>query len=146
MVLLPKLGETDDSDSWTNEQKAIYACLSYLIILGFLMGLVLAMLNLVQFLMTVRGKCKNHPMLLFYIWIIFDFIWNILWLIYSVKASDYSVAMTFIIYMPATFKILIGIEQIWLMIELIVQIDVAKVILNGSGGSIIETDSREYVV
>lgn len=110
MALLPKLGETENSMTWTNGNILVYAILSYVIILGFLMGLVLAVLNLVQFLMTVRGKNKNHPMLLFYIWIIFDFIWNMLWLVYSIKAAEYSVAMSFIVYMPATFKVLIGIE------------------------------------
>ena len=57
-------------------------------------------------------------MLGLYLWIIGDFIVNIVWLIYSVE-SAYK-PMTFVVYMPATFKVLIGIEQIWLMIELIV--------------------------
>jgi len=39
--------------------------------------------------------------------------------------------MVFIVYLPATFKVLLGIEQIWLMIELIVQINRAMRILGG---------------
>lgn len=34
--------------------------------------------------------------------------------------------------MPGTFKILLGIEQIWLMVELIDQTHIAKLILTAS--------------
>ena len=37
--------------------------------------------------------------------------------------------MPLAIYMPATYKVMIGTEQIWLMIELIVQIDKATLLL-----------------
>ena len=37
--------------------------------------------------------------------------------------------------MPATFKVLIGIEQIWLMVELMYRIDEAMGMLNHSEGS-----------
>ena len=72
-------------------------------------------------------------MLGFYIWIILDLISNITWLIFSIRSVQYP--MTFIVFMPATFKVLVGLEQIWLMIELIVQINVAKVILQGADES-----------
>ena len=35
-----------------------------------------------------------------------------------------------IIFLPATFKVIIGTEQIWLMVELVVQINRAARILN----------------
>ena len=38
--------------------------------------------------------------------------------------------MPMIIFLPATFKVIIGTEQIWLMVELVVQINRAARILN----------------
>ena len=60
-------------------------------------------------------------MLFFYIWIMLDFIANFTWLVLSIQAA--SEQLVFVVYAPATFKVLIGIEQIWLMVELIAQID-----------------------
>lgn len=103
----------------------------------FVAGLCLACHNLVLFMMsdTQTKKCKKlHPMFIFYLWIILDFVFNIVWLIYVVKASSFqeSNQMVYILFLPATFKILIGIEQIWLMIELIAHIDLGMRILKGS--------------
>ena len=54
----------------------------------------------------------------FYLWIMLDFLANILWLVLAVE-SNYN-AIPLVIYLPATFKVLVGTEQIWLMLELIV--------------------------
>ena len=88
-------------------------------------------MNLVKFILTEKslsGNCKlTHPMLSFYTWSILDFIANIFWLIFAVQASNH--VMPLVVYLPATFKVLIGIEQIWLMIELVVQINRARRIM-----------------
>ena len=55
-------------------------------------------------------------MFAFYIWIILDFISNVVWMFLAIKAE----LMPLVVYSPATFKVLVGTEQIWLMIELIV--------------------------
>ena len=57
-------------------------------------------------------------MFAFYFWIICDFISNMLWLVLAIRSNDNP--MPLIIYFPATFKVLVGTEQIWLMVELIV--------------------------
>ena len=66
-------------------------------------------------------------MLAIYVWIIFDFTSNIFWRFVAVKT--YEDPMPLAAYMPATCKVLIGTEQIWLMVELIVQIDKATLLL-----------------
>ena len=55
-------------------------------------------------------------MFAFYFWIMLDFLTNIIWLILAVKSD----LLPLVFYLPATFKVLVGTEQIWLMLELIV--------------------------
>ena len=57
-------------------------------------------------------------MFAFYLWIMLDFLTNILWLILAVESNYNTIPL--VIYLPATFKVLLGTEQIWLMLELIV--------------------------
>ena len=57
-------------------------------------------------------------MFAFYFWIMLDYLTNIIWLILSVKI--YPDSMPLVYYLPPTFKVLVGTEQIWLMLELIV--------------------------
>ena len=47
-------------------------------------------------------------MMQFYVWIIFDFASNIIWMIFNVRAAKYPTPL--IVFMPATFKVLIGVE------------------------------------
>lgn len=58
-------------------------------------------------------------MLIYYLWIMLDLLSNIVWLLMNVK-NDVT-AEPMITFLPATFKILLGMEQIWLMVELIAQ-------------------------
>lgn len=57
----------------------------------------------------------------FYIWIILNFVANLVWLFLSVAAAEEQ--LVFIVFMPATFKVLFGFEQIWLMLELIASVN-----------------------
>lgn len=99
-----------------------------------MVGLVLAVMNWAKFVLTekqMNGKCKFlHPMVSFYSWIVLDFISNIIWLVFAVEAGEF--VMPMVVFLPATFKIIIGVEQIWLMIELVVQINRATRILSSS--------------
>ena len=62
-----------------------------------------------------RRTCRTcHPMTSFYVWILFDFLANMVWLIWQVPSAE--IPLVLVVFMPATFKVLIGIEQIWLMI------------------------------
>ena len=54
----------------------------------------------------------------FYLWIMLDFLTNIIWLVLAVESNYNPIPLA--IYLPATFKVLVGTEQIWLMLELIV--------------------------
>ena len=57
-------------------------------------------------------------MFAFYMWIMLDLLTNILWLLLSIKMREDP--MPLVMYLPATFKILVGTEQIWHMLELII--------------------------
>ena len=48
---------------------------------------------------------------------------NIVWLLFNVQVADDDVDSSLIIFMPATFRIVLGIEQIWLLVELIERIN-----------------------
>ena len=146
MPLLPKLGETKETEHWSQAQNLTFAITSYLIILAFGIGIVLAISNLTNFIITDKrqrtegSKCRIfHPMLSFYLWIVLDFLANMLRVTFTVRSSEYP--MLQISYLPCTFKCLIGIEQIWLMVELIVQINLATKFLKSTGSTII----AEYV-
>ena len=57
-------------------------------------------------------------MFAFYLWIMLDYLTCIIWLVLAIE-TNYS-PIPLVTYLPATFKILVGTEQIWLMLELIV--------------------------
>ena len=64
-----------------------------MLILAFFAGIVLAINNLIKFMFTERKnfvrvcKCQLfHPMLSFYIWIVLDFLANIIYLVLSVNS------------------------------------------------------------
>ena len=64
------------------------------------------------------SQCKfYHPMLFLYTWIVIDFASNIIrntW-IFTIEKKR----LALLLYLPTTMKVMIGVEQIWLMIELI---------------------------
>ena len=134
MYLIPDLGEPGTTEDWTPDQIETFAIFTYINILAFIVGIFLAILIWVKFSITekrINGKCKFfHPMFQFYLWIILDFLSNIYWLIFAIQADNQVMPMA--VFLPATFRILIGVEQIWLMQELVVQIDRASRILNFS--------------
>lgn len=125
-----------DTKDWSSGELWTYAITTYLIVLGFMLATGLALCNLAQFII-IRStderhskKCcldLNHPMLAFYVWILLDFVSNIFWLFVAVKSNENPMPLA--VYLPATCKVMVGTEQIWLMLELIVQIDKATVLL-----------------
>ena len=86
-----------------------------MLILAFFFGIVLAVNNLIKFMLADRKNfdkvchCKFiHPMLSFYVWIVLDFMANIMYLILSVSTVTRPVRL--VQFLPATFRVLIGIE------------------------------------
>ena len=108
MPLLPYLGETEDT-KWTETQIWAYVILTYGVVVAFSAGLCLAVSNLRQFILVERSGTRScHPMMFFYVWIVLDFIANIVWAIMAIGANE--VQLVSLIFLPATFKVLIGIE------------------------------------
>jgi len=121
MPLLPCLGETEATENWTPVQIWSFAVCTYLMIIIFFLTWLLAVKNLNQFIVqsAKTRKTKCHPMFIYYLWIMLDLLSNIVWLLMNIRSEN--TAQPMITYLPAAFKILLGIEQIWLMIELIAQ-------------------------
>ena len=56
MALLPNLGETSPTNAWTEKQIDVFAITTYMLILAFFAGIVLAINNLIKFMLTDRRK------------------------------------------------------------------------------------------
>ena len=94
MSLLPCLGETTDTMDWSDTQLWTFVVCTYLILLAFGLGMLLALQNLNEFVLSQRSTQRNkkvascrHPMLTFYVWIVLDFASNIVYLIFNVRAA-----------------------------------------------------------
>ena len=71
--------------------------------------MLLALVNITRFIMLERQKNKFlHPLVTFYVWIVLDFVANIVWEILIIKVSEEPRPL--IVFLPATFKVLIGVE------------------------------------
>ena len=121
MPLLPYLGDTTDTKHWSSDQKLYYAICTYLIILMFIIATILAFSNIIRFIKA--SMACPHPLLFFYAWIILDMLSNIVWLVFSVWATNEDSELPMVLFLPATMRVVLGIEQIWLMVELIERID-----------------------
>ena len=117
MALLPCLGETDDTENWTSVQIWSFAICTYLIITLFFITMLIATCNFITF--VIRGdKCQiAHPLFGFYVFVILCLITNIVYSIYLVR--QYDEWLLEVLSLPAIFKVLSGIEQMWMMLELI---------------------------
>lgn len=130
MPLLPSLGETKDTQEWGTAESITYATITYAVAMAFAAGIIIAVINFTRFVKGERGSPIRHPMFLFYLWAVLDFAANVTWLVLAITANGDR--LVFVTFLPATFKALLGLEQIWLMVELIEQINIAKLILTAS--------------
>ena len=117
MPLLPCLGETEATENWTPEQIWSFAVCTYLMITLFLVTMVIAIRNFVTFVYHGE-KCQlSHPLLGFYICVMLCLISNVVYCIYLVR--QYEEWLLEVLSLPAIFKVLSGVEQMWMMLELI---------------------------
>ena len=106
---------------WTHDQIAAFVFLTYTIIFGFAALIVLAVMNMWHFV-VVNGKCKvSHPLFVFYILAILSLLSAIGYTIMFVEL--YCVNWPFILLSPICFKCMLGIEQVWMMVALIIRIN-----------------------
>ena len=127
MPALPYLRYTDSeyrnsvTAEWTHDQIAAFVFLTYTIIFGFAALIVLAVMNMWHFV-VVNGKCKvSHPLFVFYILAILSLLSAIGYTIMFVEM--YCVNWPFILLSPICFKCMLGIEQVWMMVALIIRIN-----------------------
>ena len=123
--LIPSLGETEDTEDWSPIQVKSFIACSYLILCAYLTVLILAMTNFFQFIITkaksqsghTPSQVYNHPLMVFYILVALCMITDMLFSVFIVEMElSYS---PFLTYMPPTWKVLIGLDQIWMIIEFI---------------------------
>ena len=122
MPLLPYLGETTETKDWTDAQIMSFAICTYLVVALYLAAIGIAVHNFVKFVLR-GGKCSlTRPLLVFYILVFLALIVDIVYSFMIVQV--YVHWMPFVLYMGPTFKLLSGVEQIWMMIELTLHINV----------------------
>jgi len=141
MPLLPYLGNTDDTENWSSLQIYSFAICTYLILFIFMIAIFISLDNLGKFMKS--SEARPHPLFFFYIWIFLDLGSNAVWLLYNVKVADNDSDLMLVLFLPATFRAMLGIEQIWLMIELIVRMNLSKSMLENPESSISEYINRQ---
>lgn len=118
MAWIPYLQATEDTSGWSHGQLVTFVISTYLILAGYLATLALALTNFSQFIMLRKERCQcGHPLLVFYILVVSCMLTDIAYCLLAVKVQDdwpY-----YLLYMPAALKVLIGIDQIWMMVEMI---------------------------
>jgi len=122
MSFIPYLGQTDDTKKWTDSEIRSFAIWTYLLIALFLIATGIALHNFVK--LVARGdECGlTSPLFVFYILTLLALISNIVYGILIVRNFD--TWMPFVDQSVPTFRILSGVEQIWMMIELTLQVNV----------------------
>ena len=144
MAYIPYLDEIADEKEWESWQYITVVISSYLTILTCVVEIIIAANNLMNFMCPKHSSRKLfcHPMLGLYIWMILDLIANILWYIFQARMHQFPIPL--IQYSPATLKIIIGIEQIWLLIELTETVNQANTILRSRSGSVQSVESDQF--
>ena len=126
MSPLPYLGIAPDTIDWTSAQKHAWIWCAYLIITSLILTAVITILNLLQFI--CEGKCNRwyytikHPLIVFYILTIALLIYDIFGVLFFLEVPIVGNWMIFFMDMPPILKALIGVEQIWMMVELSLRI------------------------
>ena len=132
MSFLPALGNTPDTQDWTDGKISAYSLCTFIVLLMFLLTFALAFSNFYKFVLAKtefypvdeNSSCDKtcnikHPLMLFYILVFSCITFDIISCIMAVKIkTDY---YPFLKFMPPTLKALIGIDQIWVMVEFIFQ-------------------------
>ena len=98
-----------------------FVVFSYSIIALYGLAIVLTVRNFYEFVVTKQKFSLSHPLLIFYVLVFLCFSTDIVYSI--VIVTLYTEWRPFVIFMPPTFKVLAGIEQIWMMVELILHIN-----------------------
>ena len=123
-TFVPSLGKTPDTKDWSQSETNSFIACTYLILLAYFAVLVLALTNFFQFIIkkaksqsNQKSQVYNHPLMVFYILVVSCLCTDMLYSIFIVRMeTNYSPYLT---YMPPTWKVMIGIDQIWMIIEFI---------------------------
>mmetsp|Transcript_2129 Transcript_2129/g.3044 ORF Transcript_2129/g.3044 Transcript_2129/m.3044 type:complete len:117 (+) Transcript_2129:29-379(+) len=116
MPLLPWLGQTGGTDSWSDQETLTFVIVSYCVVATYLATLALTIVNFAQFVVTCKKKvgqeeqkCRaRQPLLIFYLLASFCLFTNISFSILIVQMeTNYA---PYIRYLPATWKVLLGID------------------------------------
>ena len=125
MPFIPNLGETPDTEDWSESQVQTFIVCTYLILTAYFTVLLLAASNFFQFIFAQAKSSSghgnqnicNHPLLVFYILVALCLVADLIYSIFIISME--TCYAPFLSYIPPTLKFLIGVEQIWMIIEFI---------------------------
>ena len=141
-ALIPSLGETSDTEDWSTVQMDSFIACTYLILGAYLAVLILAVANFFQFIITKAksqsghtfSQILNHPLMVFYILVVLCMLFDMLYSFYIVSIeTQYS---PFLTLMPPTWKVLIGMDQIWMVIEFIFHLKFSIKVAQGASPAV----------
>ena len=131
MPLLPWLGRTEDTSQWSKSEITSFAVTSYLVLIVYMASFALLIANLSQYIVKCRGKQRSQddsnkhcevkqPLLVFYLLAAFSLFTDMYFTVFiALMEAHYA---PFLRYLPPTWKLLLGIEQVWLLFEFCYQL------------------------
>ena len=131
MPLLPWLGNTIDTSQWSQSEITTFAVISYLVLAVYIASFALLVANLSQYIVERRRKALSQdgsnrhcevkqPLLVFYLLAAFSLFTDMYFTVFiALMEAHYA---PFLRYLPPTWKVLLGIEQVWLLFEFCYQL------------------------
>lgn len=120
-TLLPYLGKTPETETWTSTQLITFASVSYAMVALYAALIILAASNFKQFFISNAEQMKGSPLLVFYLLAVFCLVSDIVYSIFIVEIEVNDMPIVF--FLPPTLKVSLGFEQLWMMIELSMRVN-----------------------
>lgn len=123
---MPWLGKTKETEQWSETQIITFAVTSYLTIAASIAILTLEVHNFVRYIVSCPRDevtkaliCQaQQPLLVFYLLVACSLCTDIFFSVMIVQMEN--TYAPFLSYLPPMWKVLIGLDQVWLLFEFIV--------------------------
>ena len=107
MALLPGLGQTSDTEDWSETQKWTFVICTYLICSLYLAEIGIAIANFKRFVIKADKCAASDPLFIFYILIILTLLSDTWYSLSIVSLYDHWMPLT--LFAPPTLKVLSGL-------------------------------------
>lgn len=121
MPEIPYLRETPLTQTWTDTEAIVFTATSYTMVGLYATLLVFAGINSKQFFISNSKLMRSSPLLVFYLLILCCLLADMIYSVLIVAIEVNSDPM--VMLLPATFKVALGFEQLWIMIELSMRVN-----------------------